>query len=199
MILKCSVFLGKLSKAGKGYPWKRPHECPKCGNAKVWGHGFCERMFNRVKKLVLLKRWRCPACGLVMTCRPEVYWRRYQESVDVIYLSIERASRGNGRHGRQGKGAGTGSEDCWNIPGTMASYKKICPPPCKYTRRKVWLFFEQVDTSPKDTIASPPFIVIISACLVFGYFWAFWPSIVQIRPIKFTQFFENLSDIGRRA
>ena len=90
MILKCSVFLGKLSKAGKGYPWKRPHECPKCGNAKVWGHGFCERMFNRVKKLVLLKRWRCPACGLVMTCRPEVYWRRYQESVDVIYLSIER-------------------------------------------------------------------------------------------------------------
>ena len=88
MIVHCKVSLSEVGKKGKAYPWERPRECARCKNSKVWGHGFVERFFNGFDFGLWLKRWRCPACGLVITGRPEGYWRRFQESVKNIWRHL---------------------------------------------------------------------------------------------------------------
>lgn len=37
---------------------------------------------------VWLKRWRCPDCGAVHTCRPRTHWRRFWASIAVIVGSL---------------------------------------------------------------------------------------------------------------
>lgn len=60
--------------AGKAFKWERPC-CPN-GCRKVWGHGHVTRYLAAL--VVLLRRFRCPTCGIVITMVPAGFCRRYQ-------------------------------------------------------------------------------------------------------------------------
>ena len=88
MILSCNASLGEVEQLQKKYPWGRPNECPRCQGKKIWGHGYVQRYFNSLKEGLFLKRWRCPKCSLILTCRPQSHWRRFQESISNIFVAI---------------------------------------------------------------------------------------------------------------
>jgi ribosomal protein S27AE len=44
---------------------------------RVWGHGYVARYFDGEPERLWMKRWRCPACGAVLTVRPSTHWRRF--------------------------------------------------------------------------------------------------------------------------
>ncbi len=48
---------------GKLYPWPRPGWCPRCGSARLWGHGFVLRYFDGCGGAHPMKRWRCLTAG----------------------------------------------------------------------------------------------------------------------------------------
>jgi hypothetical protein len=73
----------------KLYPWPRPAWCPRCGSARLWGHGFVLRYFDGCGGALPMKRWRCPDCGAVHTCRPADYWRRFLASIQSITASLK--------------------------------------------------------------------------------------------------------------
>ena len=87
MILTVKISLEKLSKSQKNFDWDRPTECPVC-SYHLWGHGYVLRYFNIYPGGLYIKRWRCSSCCLILTCRPEGYWRRYQESISNIYEAL---------------------------------------------------------------------------------------------------------------
>ena len=87
MIYQCNVSFKKLQQEKKEYPWKRPLECSGC-QGKVWGHGYVLRYFNSHSEGLYLKRWRCPSCKLILTCRPDSHWRRFQESIKRIFDTL---------------------------------------------------------------------------------------------------------------
>ena len=88
MIMSVPVDINLLLKLLKDHVWPRPDCCPKCGNSKVWGHGFVNSSFDFSRETVPLKRYRCPNCGCVIRLRPEGYFNRFQASVDTIRRSI---------------------------------------------------------------------------------------------------------------
>jgi len=83
MIIFCDVSIIDIKNQGKNFKWKRP-TCSTC-KSKTWGHGFVFRFFNGLAKAIYIKRWICPCCKKVFTCRPNYYWQRYQESVSNIF------------------------------------------------------------------------------------------------------------------
>lgn len=87
MIFPVKISLEKLRKSKKNFNWDRPSECPLCSH-KLWGHGYSLRYFNAYPEGLYIKRWRCSSCHLILTCRPEGYWRRYQESILNIYETL---------------------------------------------------------------------------------------------------------------
>lgn len=90
MILSCDVSITDLKAQGKEFIWIRPC-CSRC-KSKVWGHGYVRRFFNQVKNFLFIKRWRCPNCFLIITCRLINYWRRYQESIETIFNTLKHRS-----------------------------------------------------------------------------------------------------------
>jgi hypothetical protein len=46
------------------------------------------RYFDGVAEAVWVKRWRCPDCGAVHTCRPASHWRRFLAPITVILASL---------------------------------------------------------------------------------------------------------------
>lgn len=86
MIFYCTASAEDIQKEGKEFKWTRP-VCPKCGS-RVHGHGFVSRFFNAVAGCIFVRRWRCPSCGMVITCRPAEYWPRYHESISKIFESL---------------------------------------------------------------------------------------------------------------
>jgi hypothetical protein len=74
--------------AGRQFPWPRPHHCPRCGSPRLWGHGYVERYFDEVVFPVWIKRYRCPECRAVHTCRPATHWRRFWAPVALILVSL---------------------------------------------------------------------------------------------------------------
>ena len=87
MIHYCNVSLKEVQQEQKGYSWVRPDSCPKC-KGKLWGHGYVLRYLNFYSKGLYLKRWRCPSCRLILSCRPSSHWRRYQESIKRIFWTL---------------------------------------------------------------------------------------------------------------
>jgi len=83
MIISIEVSLQRLSQLERKFDWPRP-DCPRCGGT-IWGHGFVGRFFNRFRKAIPVKRWRCRECHLVICYRPREYWQRYQEKISVIW------------------------------------------------------------------------------------------------------------------
>jgi hypothetical protein len=87
MLYYCPISISKLKKLKKNYPWIRPVSCYRCNN-QLWGHGFVLRFFNQMSEALFIKRWRCPKCKITLTCRPNLYWRRYQETISNIYDTL---------------------------------------------------------------------------------------------------------------
>ena len=52
---------------------------------RVWGHGFVGAYFDEAGSMpVVLKRYRCPECGVVIRMRPSGYFRRIQARIAEI-------------------------------------------------------------------------------------------------------------------
>lgn len=83
-----SASLAELSSLGKLYPWPRPENCPRCGSRRLWGHGYVRRYFDGIPEPLWIKRWRCPDCGGVHTCRPDSHWRRFLAPIAVILATL---------------------------------------------------------------------------------------------------------------
>ena len=109
LILFVEVRVKMLMKLGREYPWQRPKQCPKCQSVRVWGHGYVEAYFDEAgSACVLLKRYRCPECGLVIRVRPSGYWRKIQATVATVrQWVVDRLEKGrwppgcNSARGRQ--------------------------------------------------------------------------------------------------
>jgi hypothetical protein len=84
MIWHVAVELNEVSALGRNYPWQRPKECLRCRRYGVWGDGFVRRYFDGFDAPVLLKCYRCPGCGCVITARPVGYFRRFRSTVASI-------------------------------------------------------------------------------------------------------------------
>jgi len=95
MVLFIPVILKTLFDQGRKYAWPRPADCPHCGSATVWGHGFAEALFDGYNRPLLLKLYRCPDCGCVIRLRPEGYFKRFQAPIEIIRSSILLKSASN--------------------------------------------------------------------------------------------------------
>lgn len=84
MILFVDVDLKKVSRLGKKFSWQKPEICPCCLKSHVWGHGFSNTFFDGFFKALLMRRFRCPACGCVMKCRPKSHFARIQTAIETI-------------------------------------------------------------------------------------------------------------------
>jgi len=81
---------------GRNYPWKKPEQCPKCNSVRLWGHGYVEAYFDEAgSQSVLLKRYRCPGCAVVMGLRPLGYWKRIQATIAAVqHCVLDRLEQG---------------------------------------------------------------------------------------------------------
>ena len=88
LVLHFPADVKQLSEAGKAYAWPKPSRCPRCGSARLWGHGYVDRYFEGFCVALWLKRLRCPECGAVHTLRPAAVLRglRYPAAVVVSAL-----------------------------------------------------------------------------------------------------------------
>ena len=88
LILQIAVSIKDLFQLGRAFPWPRPERCPRCGHWKLWGHGFVSAYFEPYRKPLLLRRYRCPACRLVLRLKPSGYFERFQSSIELIRESL---------------------------------------------------------------------------------------------------------------
>jgi hypothetical protein len=89
LILFVEVCVKRLVELERQYPWEKPKQCPKCQGVRVWGHGYVEAYLDEAgSACVLLKRYRCPQCGVVIRLRPMGYWRRIQATIAVVRQSV---------------------------------------------------------------------------------------------------------------
>jgi hypothetical protein len=63
--------------------------CPGCGGPRLWGHGYVLRYFFGFINGLWMKRWRCPDCGAVHSCRPEAYLPGMQYPQEIQRMSLE--------------------------------------------------------------------------------------------------------------
>jgi len=88
MILFVDALLKHIVEQGREYNWPRPSACPKCNHGKVWGHGFVTRLFDGFCHALLIKCYRCPECGCVITLRPKTHFSRIQAPITEIRKSL---------------------------------------------------------------------------------------------------------------
>lgn len=74
MLVFTNASVKDIAAQGKAFKWERPC-CPN-GCPKVWGHGHVARYLLAL--VVLLRRFRCPTCRVVITLVPAGFCRRYQ-------------------------------------------------------------------------------------------------------------------------
>lgn len=106
MILFIDVDLKEVNLLEKDFPWPKPAVCPRCLQSQVWGHGFTGTLFDGFFNALLMRRFRCPACGCVMKCRPRIHFTRIQTAIDTIRTCLAarietghwRGSPARGRH-----------------------------------------------------------------------------------------------------
>lgn len=88
LILHFAVDVKRLVQQGKEYPWLRPQLCPCCDGLRLWGHGYVPRYFEGLTWGLWMKRFRCPDCGAVHTCRLEGFYRGFRYSAPSILFSL---------------------------------------------------------------------------------------------------------------
>jgi hypothetical protein len=86
MILSRKICLKELSEQGRDFNWGQ-HDCEKC-HRPMWGHGFVTRYFAELVCGVLIKRFRCPGCHVVVTIRPEGYVARLRSSIETMVAAL---------------------------------------------------------------------------------------------------------------
>jgi hypothetical protein len=84
MLWRVPADLKQIRDQGRHFPWPRPECCPRCRNWRVWGHGYVERYFDGYIEALLVKCYRCPACGCVITLRPESHFPRIRSPLQAI-------------------------------------------------------------------------------------------------------------------
>jgi hypothetical protein len=84
MILFVDLDLKEVNLLGKKFSWQKPSVCPRCLRSHVWGHGFTGTFFDGFLNALLMRRFRCPACGCVIKCRPRSHFTRIQTAIDTI-------------------------------------------------------------------------------------------------------------------
>ncbi len=84
MLWRVLVDLKQILDQGRDYPWPRPDCCPRCGNWRVWGHGYVHRNFDGFVYALPMKCYRCPSCGCVITLRPDSHFSRIRSSRQTI-------------------------------------------------------------------------------------------------------------------
>jgi hypothetical protein len=87
MILKIELDLKRIFKLGREYPWPRPEAC-RCGNNRLWGHGFVQMLFDGFARPLIMRRYRCPDCGCIIRLRPKGYFIRHQCQAAVIRRTL---------------------------------------------------------------------------------------------------------------
>lgn len=90
MIIAVTATLKDVFLKGKEYPWPKPSQCPKCGNMRVWGHGFVLAWFDECTSLIYLRRYRCPECHCVIRLKPQGYFERFHCLAETIRTVISR-------------------------------------------------------------------------------------------------------------
>jgi len=88
LILPFAVDVKRLVEEGKDFPWPRPVRCPRCEGRRLWGHGYVYRYFEGFSHGLWMKRYRCPDCEAVHTCRIQQFYRGFHYSVLTILLSV---------------------------------------------------------------------------------------------------------------
>jgi hypothetical protein len=84
MILFVAVDLKQVSVLGRNFSWQKPAICPCCRQSHLWGHGFADTYFEGYPAALPMRRYRCPACGCVIKCRPQGYFARFQTATATI-------------------------------------------------------------------------------------------------------------------
>lgn len=84
MILFVDVDLKEVNLLGRKFHWQKPETCPRCLQSHVWGHGFSGTIFDGFLNALLMRRFRCPACGCVIKCRPRSHFTRIQTAIETI-------------------------------------------------------------------------------------------------------------------
>ena len=89
LIVFVEVCVKTVAALGRDYPWQRPAVCPRCGGVRVWGHGFVGAYFDEAGgEMVMVKRYRCPECRVVIRLRPTGYFRRIQASIAAVRACV---------------------------------------------------------------------------------------------------------------
>ena len=83
MIAFVHLDLNRIHQSPADYSWPRP-ECPRCGSATVWGHGFVSMYFEGFETALEMRRYRCPVCRCVIRLRPLGYFPRLQTTIENI-------------------------------------------------------------------------------------------------------------------
>jgi len=96
LILFVEVCVKTLMELGRNYPWDKPQQCPRCQSVRLWGHGYVGAYFDEAgSQSVLLKRYRCAECGVVLRLRPKGYWQRIQATIATVrQCVIDRLEKG---------------------------------------------------------------------------------------------------------
>jgi hypothetical protein len=90
MIWSVAVDLKRIHEQGRNFSWPRPPCCLRCNNWRIWGHGYVERYFDGFVEALPIKCYRCPACGCVITLRPESHFARIHSSKKTIRFHLSR-------------------------------------------------------------------------------------------------------------
>jgi len=95
LILHFSVAVKAIFLLGKEYPWPKPEKCPVCSGVRLWGHGFVDRYFGGFMGALWMKRFRCPDCSSVHTCRPLDFPKGLQFSIEVVFKCLSNKIEAN--------------------------------------------------------------------------------------------------------
>ncbi|MCK4621144.1 MAG: hypothetical protein KAT62_02895 [Desulfuromonadales bacterium] len=97
MVLFADADVNEIARLGRGFPWPKPSECPRC-QQPLWWHGFVPAYFAPLADAIFIRRLRCSCCGAVHRLKPQGYWRYFRSCVADIQKTIsDRSESGRWR------------------------------------------------------------------------------------------------------
>jgi hypothetical protein len=109
MILSVHVKLNQIFRLGRNFNWAKPDSCPNCQSGRLWGHGFVAAFFDGFRQALLLRRFRCPDCGCVLSLRPIGFFPRFQATIATIRSCLQARLSG----GKWPQGPSTSRQRHW--------------------------------------------------------------------------------------
>ncbi|CAO0823615.1 hypothetical protein DFAR_3800037 [Desulfarculales bacterium] len=70
---------------GRRFLWPRPERCLRCGNVRLWGHGFVPAYFDETPTAIWLRLFRCPDCraGCNPAAAAGLRWRPFGKAFPI--------------------------------------------------------------------------------------------------------------------